>query len=197
MSESAHNQPYKTLGLRLKMLREKLNMSLSEVSDAIEINLDLLTRIEEGKDCPAEDVFLLLMAYLKTPDEEAAKLWDLAGYSKEPASPQNILEDIAAAKPIVMLMQPDNRIIYTDAVNATVNSRGVVMNFLQDHGQGHHVSVSRVGMSKDQAQNVIEVLQKTLGVTSQKPKSLPAPNKNDIKKDSIWLKRNDQTNEQQ
>lgn len=197
MSESAHNQPYKTLGLRLKMLREKLNMSLSEVSDAVEINPDLLTRIEEGKDCPAEDVFLLLMAYLKTPDEEAAKLWDLAGYSKEPTQTQNILDDIAAAKPIVMLMQPDNRIIYTDAVNATVNSRGVVMNFLQDHGQGRHVSVSRVGMSKDQAQNVIEVLQKTLGVSNQKPKSLPAPNKNDIKKDSIWLKRNDQTNEQQ
>lgn len=196
MSEQAHNQPYKTLGLRLKTLREKLNLSLSEVSGAIEVAPEQLTRIEQGKDCPAEDVFLLLMDHLNAPDEEAAKLWELAGYSQEPAHNHPLLDEIAAAKPIVMLMQPDNRIIYTDAVNASVNSRGLVLNFLQDHGQGNHVSVSRVGMSKEQARNVIAVLQKTLGVTSPKPKSLPAPNKNSIKGDSIWLKRNDQQSEQ-
>ena len=195
MSEQAHNQPYKTLGLRLKTLREKLKLSLSEVSGAIEVDPELLTRIEQGEDCPAEDVFLLLMTHLQAPDEEAAKLWELAGYSQEPAPSHPLLDDIAAAKPIVMLMQPDNRIMYTDVINTSVNNSGVVLNFLQDQGKGQHVSVARVGMSKSQARHVIEVLQKTLNINSAPPKALPAPKK-DINKDSIWLKRNDQSNEQ-
>lgn len=194
MSEQAHNQPYKTLGLRLKSLREKLNMSLSEVSGAIEVAPEQLTRIEQGKDCPAEDVFLLLMAHLNAPDEEAAKLWELAGYSQEPAHNHPLLDEIAAAKPIVMLMQPDNRIMYTDAVNTTVNSRGVVLNFLQEQAPGQHLSVARVGMSTSQAHRVVEALQQTLGTF--KPKALPAPKPINKNKDSIWLKRKNQSNDQ-
>lgn len=208
MSLSASNQPFKTLGLRLKQLREQQHLSLAEVCGAIEVDQETLTGIERGEEQPAEDVLLLLLSHLNTPEEEATKLWELADYdqSKETTQAGVISEALAGVKPIVMLVQPDSRIIYSDLVNVTVNKQGVVVNFLQDQGAAKKgMAIARVGMSLEQAQVVIDSLQQALqpsDSTSPSPqRALPAPKpqaqNNQVSEynDSIWLNRNKPQNE--
>jgi transcriptional regulator with XRE-family HTH domain len=183
MSESQkHNLPYKNLGSQLKRLREKLHESVAEVSGAVEIDPDMLLLIEKGERCPSEDVLLLLFSHLDTPEEEAVRLWELAGYDQEDMHPSSQLmapDDANITKPLVMVMQPNNQIVYTDMVNITVNNYGVVMNFMQGQGipGGQPAVVGRVGMSREHAESVLKVLQQTLQQTKVDPKSLPEPRK--------------------
>jgi hypothetical protein len=78
------------------------------------------------------------------------------------------------AKPPVYVMPMDVRIAYTDMVHVMANNYGVVVNFMQGAGPNNQpMIVSRVGMSKEHAQSLIELLQKTL--QRLEPRSLPAP----------------------
>lgn len=171
MSEPKHNRlPYKNLGLRLKHLRETLHESLAEVSGAVEIDPDNLARIERGEHRPSEDVLLLLINHLDPQEDEAVRLWELAGYDQQSSN-----YDDGTTKPLVMMVQPDNRIIYSDMVNVVTNSQGVVMNFLQAQASGQPVPIARVGMSQQQAVQVFQALGQSLQGTQQIKRSLPSP----------------------
>ncbi len=75
-----------------------------------------------------------------------------------------------------MVLPADARIVYTDMVHVMVNNYGVIMNFMQTAGPGSQpLAVSRIGMSREHAQSVLEVLQKTLALHN--PKKLPSNNK--------------------
>jgi len=81
MSEQKQNTPpFKTLGTHLKYLREQVRESLAEVSGAVEIDVNVLERIEQGFERPSEDILLLLISHFAMPDQEAVQLWELAGY---------------------------------------------------------------------------------------------------------------------
>ncbi len=174
----------------MKSLREKLHESVVEVSGAVEIDPDLLVRIEQGEHRPAEDVLLLLISYFDPQDEEALQLWELAGYDQQRLPGANVnannplpIDETNSMKPLVMVMQHDNRVMYTDMVNVTINNHGVVMNFLQNPGNtgnsgGQPSIVARVGMSRDHAKSVLNVLQQTLAHTEPAPKSLPPSRQN-------------------
>lgn len=173
MSDAKFNSsPYKSLGFRLKRLRESSHQTLAEVSGAVEIDPDILAKIERGEDCPPEDVLLLLISHFDPQEDEAVQLWELAGYdqSRFPSVP----DDLTPNKPIVMLLQPDTRIMYSDMVNVVTSKQGVVMNFLQAQGNGQPNPISRVGMSHDQAVRVFEALGQSLKM-AQQPRLLPAP----------------------
>lgn len=177
--EPKHQQPYKSLGHRLRRMRENRHQSVAEVSGAVEIEPETLHRIEQGEHCPSEDVLLLLISHFNTQEEEAVSLWELAGYSQDRMTNHGTssmsADDSNAIKPIVMVMQSDTRIMYTDMVNVTINDYGVVMNFLQNQGPGQPSVVSRMGMSREHAKSVLHVLQQTLAHTEPTPKALPAP----------------------
>ena len=165
MSESIHDkQPYKKLGLRLRNWRQQRNQSLAEVSGAIEVDPELLVKIEMGASRPAEDVLMLLISHLDLQEEEASQLWELAGYDQD----QPVVEE--QAKPIVMLLQQDSRVMYSDMVNVVTSPQGVVVNFLQAQGKGQATPVSRIGMSHQQALQVIEALQQSLQPVQRVPK---------------------------
>lgn len=184
MSEtSKHNQPYRVLGTRLKRMREKLHESVAEVSGAVEIEPDVLAAIEHGTRRPSEDVLMLLISYFNFQEEEAVNLWELAGYDRDTMSsdaPQANIMDDTQVKPMVMLVQSDNRIVYTDMVNVTINNHGVVMNFMQTQGtpDSQPNVIARMGMSRDHAKSVMQVLKDTLEHTEPQQKSLPAPRTN-------------------
>ena len=162
--------PYAVLGKELKKLREKLRESLAEVSGAVEIDIAELNSIEQGQFRPAEDILLLMMTHFEVEDDEAARLWNMAGYDQQPAAPV-----VSNPDPIVSA-SADNRIVYTDMVHVMVNNYGVIMNFMQTAGPGSQpVAVSRVGMSKDHARSVLEVLKQTL--EQSEPKRLPTSKK--------------------
>lgn len=177
MAETNQEFPFKTLGVRLRAMREKLRESLAEVSGAVEIEPDALTDFEQGKARPSEDILLLLISHFAIKEDEATKLWELAGYEKIDNSSNMTADEFGEIKNTVMVMPLDVRIAYTDMAHVVVNNHGVVINFMQTSGPNNQpLVVSRLGMSKEHAKSVIELLQQTLtGIEQADPKILPAP----------------------
>lgn len=186
MADTNQEFPYKTLGVRLKGMREHLRESLAEVAGSVEIEIDILTAIEQGVNRPSEDILLLLISHFAVKEDEATKLWELAGYDQSDTGiisagndPEGIIRNS------VMVMPVDARVIYTDMAHAMVNNHGVVINFMQSCGPNNQpLVVSRLGMSREHAQSLLELLQATL--TQQEPeievqRSLPAPQSKDAK----------------
>ncbi|MCA9329328.1 hypothetical protein KDA11_01670 [Candidatus Saccharibacteria bacterium] len=171
-------KPYKALGAKIKAARISLKRTVAEASGAIEIDETTFKKIEQGIQRPAEDTLIVLISYLEIKDEDAADFWKLAGYSDER---QNNTIDFS--QPIAMMMPaPDLRIVYTDMVHVLINDFGVVLNFFQNTGQpgAQPLAVSRVGMSKDHAKSVIEILEKSIkkSETTNAPKQITAPSNN-------------------
>lgn len=169
------NKPYRLLGEKLRTLRQRHSESLVEVSGAVEIDPEVLEQIEQGAERPSEDILLLLISHFSSKDPEADHLWQLAGYERSAQNePTQGAGDNYSAQPAVMVLPIDARIVYTDTVHVIANNHGVVMNFLQNAGPNNQtIAVSRVGMSREHAESMLELLQRTLH--QSKPKALPSP----------------------
>lgn len=173
--------PYKSLGVQLQELRQKLQETLSEVAGAVEIDEHQLTRIEQGAERPSEDILMLLINHFGIREDEATNLWLLAGYDTgaeaEPAHPEE-----ANGHNIVVMMTLDTRILYSDQAQVTADKHGVVISFLQNmlgpNNKLQRLPVARLGMSYEQAHDLLGVMQRTLQQAEQlrRPKELPAPN---------------------
>lgn len=162
MNSKPSPKPYRQLGFKLRSIREQRKESLAEFSGAVEIDTEILEKIEAGEQRPTEDILLLLLSYFNVQDEDATPFWDLAGYGPKQSeqSQQNMFE---INQPIAMLMPVDLRVVYTDRVHVMANNYGVVMNFMQTAGpNGQPLAVSRVGMSHEHAKSLLELLQHTL-----------------------------------
>lgn len=171
-SPKAHGS-YKQLGRKLKELRSRVNESLAEASGAVEIDIRELASFELGQSRPNEEVLLLLISHFGAKDEEAVKLWELAGYGidKIPVAHLSSSDQIAieASRP-----EPEKRILFTDVVDVVVNNYGVVMNFMQGAGPNRPAApVARVGMSREHAKSVLKILQVTLNQTEKNVKDRP------------------------
>jgi len=184
MSEQkSHNTPpFKTLGSHLKYLREQLQQSPAEVSGAVEIDESMLLRIEEGLERPSEDILLLLISHYDMQDQEAVQLWELAGYDGDgaPTSTRFRPEDMVGPnKQLIMLLAMDMRTMYSDGLDVNINQAGITLNFTQASGKGQRMPFGRIGMSYDQAQNVLRTLQDALLKARylKHPRGLPAPKK--------------------
>lgn len=166
--------PFKTLGSHLKYLREQQKESLAEVSGAVEIDEGQLSRIEAGLERPAEDILLLLISHFEMPDQEAVQLWELAGYDGD--VPEQLRpEGVPPSKSVVMLLALDTRTIYTDGLVIDTTPAGLTMNFTQLSGQHEPQTVARLGMSYEQAAEVLRALYHSLerGRYQGQPKRLP------------------------
>lgn len=166
MSEqkSPDKSPYKPLGTHLKYLREQLQESVMEVSGAVEIEPDALNRIEDGSERPSEDILMLLIQHYNPQDQEAVQLWELAGYEGEHDHKPR-LEDLVnniGGKQLVMLMAMDMRTMYSDGIDIDINQAGLTMNFTQTSSPTRRAPVGRIGMSYEQANNVMKTLEQAL-----------------------------------
>jgi transcriptional regulator with XRE-family HTH domain len=159
-----NKSPYQTLGKTLKDLRHRASESLAEASGAVEIDVRELASFELGKARPSEDVLLLLISHFGAKDDEAVKLWEMAGYGMEkiPASHMANTDSRAAA--------PDDaaKVLYTDIVDVMVNNYGVVMSFMQGGPKNSAHPVARIGMSREHAKSVLRILEITLSQTEKK-----------------------------
>lgn len=179
-----NDAPFITLGRHLKYVREQSKKSLAEVSGAVEIEEHNLARIEAGEERPSEDILMLLISHFEVQDREAVQLWELADYDTE--MPDHIKPDIDPqqfhGKPMVMLLAMDMRTMYSDGLEATSNDAGLTLNFTQASAPGVANSVAKVGMSYDQAEDVLKKLQYILWQSKQQraPKALP-PSENSSK----------------
>lgn len=170
MSTENKQRPYKPLGSHLKQMREKRKETLAEVSGAVEIDADMLVAFEEGIERPVEDILLLLISHFSAKEDQATKLWELAGYDQTELPTQHMINNPhGQVQNGVVVLPADSRIVYTDKVHVMVNNYGVIMNFMQTAVPGNQpMAVSRIGMSKEHARSVLEVLQKTLSLQSPK-----------------------------
>lgn len=174
-----NNEPYAALGAKIKHFREQWHQTLGEVSGTLEIDETMLKEIEAGKTLPADDLLTMLINHFLLTEEQAEELRQLAALQREHTAESLIggIEDMIM-KQIVMYLPVDNKIVYTDSMNATVNKHGVVLQFQQNTG-GQPMTVSQVGMSREHAEKVVEVLTRTLQEhdRNQKPKLLPKKTK--------------------
>ena len=165
-------KPYANLGLHLKAVREQAKRSLAEVSGAVEIEEKELTLIEAGQLRPEEDVMLLLINYFNMADQEALHLWELAQYDSE-LSEHLIFEAAGAedtnlgqliSKPMVMLLGMDVRTMYSDSFDINWNEAGLTISFNQssDSKDKQKLTISKVGMSFDQAYKVMQGIELAL-----------------------------------
>jgi DNA-binding XRE family transcriptional regulator len=162
--KKGNNEPYEALGAKIKHFRKHWHQSISEVSGTLEVDESVLREIESGKVLPSEELLNMLINHFLLTEEQADELRQMASLPQEhaPESLLNGLEEMIMKK-IVMYMPADNRVAYTDSMNATVNKHGVTLQFMQQSGQNNQsVPVSQVGMSREHAEKVIEVLSRTL-----------------------------------
>ncbi len=159
-------QPFSSFGNALKSLREKHSKSHAELSGAVEIEIQKLHDYESGIIRPSEDILMLIIQHFDLEDDEAKELWRLAGYTDAFGEAQYFINDedgeVKQTKTVVVSQQ-DARIVYTDMLQVMVNNYGVIINFMQGAGvNSHPLAVSRVGMSKEHARSLVEILTKTL-----------------------------------
>ncbi len=158
MSELSHN-PFAELGAKLRRLRERRQETLEDASGAAEIDPPTLKSYEDGIERPEEDILHVLIHHFDANDEQADELWSLAGYrSFDTDKPQS--DDTSFQPTPAMFVLPiDGRILYSDSVHVAVNKQGVVLNFMQNVGpDGKILPVSRIGMSKEHAKAMIQLL---------------------------------------
>jgi transcriptional regulator with XRE-family HTH domain len=184
MEERFQKSPFRPLGRRLKALRDKAKESLAEVSGAVEIDVRQLASFELGQSKPNEEVLLLLISHFGARDDEAVKLWELAGYGTTKVAATQMSSDNPATQNS-SLSTSENPILFTDVVDIMVNNYGVVMNFMQSSGaNAKPKSVAKVGMSREHAKSVLQILQVTLSQTEQILPKLPNTNRRLIAPDN-------------
>jgi transcriptional regulator with XRE-family HTH domain len=160
-----NKSPYQTLGKTLKTLRQRANESLAEASGAVEIDVRELAGFELGKTRPTEDVLLLLISHFGAKDDEAVKLWEMAGYGMEKI-PASHMANSDSSPPLSTL--ETGKVLYTDIVDVMVNNYGVVMSFMQGGPKNSAQTVARIGMSREHAKSVLKILEITLSQTEKK-----------------------------
>jgi transcriptional regulator with XRE-family HTH domain len=168
MEEQRPTSPFINLGKQLKALRDRIHETLAEASGAVEIDVKQLASFELGHSRPSEDVLLLLISHFGAKDDEAVRLWELAGYKLDKIPVSRMTNDDIQLQANI---QSDKRILFTDVVDVIVNNYGVVMNFMQSAGPNiAPTPVARVGMSREHAKSVLEILQMTLKQTDKSQK---------------------------
>lgn len=175
MSEKSQEQPFQQLGDTLRTLRQKLHETVLDVSGAVEIDESALEKIEAGHERPSEDILNLLISHFGMQDDDAAKLWQLAGYDRPHNHDDDIPEELASGRAGMLVMAIDPRVIYSDGVHVNAGPNGVVMSFAQTASMQQPLVTARIGMSREQARNVIRVLQGALDKTE--PRELPSGKK--------------------
>ena len=157
MREPKRHAPFQLLGSRLKNLREDHHESIAEVSGAVEIDPEVLERIEQGEECPIEEVLMLLINHFGLSEHEAMQLWEAAGYEQpgedKRAGPESM------AKNVMVFMALDSRVLLSDETTVTAGKGGVILNFHQPNLQGQQVPISRIGMNYEQAETLLQKLQ--------------------------------------
>jgi transcriptional regulator with XRE-family HTH domain len=172
--------PFKSLGIQLKELRQKLQETVAEVAGAVEIDESALNLIEQGSERPSEDILMLLISHFGMHEDEATNLWVLAGYDQPQDDNEVDSTDDTANHSVVVMMTIDTRILYSDQATISADKNGVVLNFLQASNvarQPQQLPIARVGMSYDQAHELLHILQNTMSKAAmiRQPKGLPAP----------------------
>lgn len=173
--------PYKNIGNYLKHTREKLSESVAEVSGAVEIDVDTLNNIECGRELPSEEILLLMVSHFGLSEQEAEKVFKLAGYANQlKERDEQQTDDLAK---VFALLPIDSRVLYSDNSEILVNDSGLTISFMQQNMEGKSVPAARVGLSHAHAEKLMNLLNRALNPKAPEPKLLSAPQKSLARKE--------------
>ncbi len=184
-NELEKDKPYKILGRALKDARLKKRQSIDQVSASVEITNDNLKKIEDGEIKPAEEILEALTEHFKLSENEADKWFELAGYSTSNAETnqvpnQNMLMDallgINVPKTVIMVSPIDQKPTYTDLLDIHYDSNGLIFNFKQSLGQKEAQTITKLAMSYDHAEKVLNTLREVL-IKAKYKKDFPTQQK--------------------
>ena len=177
------DHPYRAFGAKIKHFRQQWKQSVSDVSGTLEIDEIFLKEIESGKVLPSENQLDMIINHFLLTSDQADELRGLARMQGDHQVAENLVggvEDMLM-KQLVMYMPIEQKVIYTDGMNVTVNRHGVVLQFTQNTGANvknkPNNVVCQVGMSREHAEKVVEVLKKTLSEHEKNHKSKYIPPK--------------------
>ena len=177
MSEYSQQQHYRQLGSALKKLRLKYQQSIAEVSGSVEVDVEQLASYENGEDRPSEEILLLLISHFDLSETMASKLWQLAGYHRDEFSNELLPDEAKQASAFVLLQNA--QIVYSDVTHAAANQHGIVLNFMQSGGpMGKPLVVSRLGLSREHAKHLVDLLNEIIEPPKPAAPKLLAPPKN-------------------
>ncbi|HUY53035.1 MAG TPA: hypothetical protein VMV24_00455 [Candidatus Dormibacteraeota bacterium] len=162
--QSTNKNPYHLLGNQLQSIREKNNQTIDQVSGSVEIDSALLVKFETGQELPDEDILHLLISHFDLKNDQAKKIWQLAGYDNFIDNFYSEPQENNAQMPTIVIVPFDNKVVYSDLVQMTTNNHGLVLNFMQTGFQKNNQPqlVSRIGISKEHAANIITMLSEAL-----------------------------------
>lgn len=166
---------FEILGKKLKEYRTSRNESITEVAAALKRDRTHLSKIENGHEKPSIQILNLLIDHFSLTKAESIQLFYLAGYNGRglvQVSDKNIIElpsrkedrtmENQEEKNMIKVNIPNNAsVLYSDSVFVTTSSYGIVFDFAQVVGLEQNV-VSRIGMSKEHAVALLNVLKEKL-----------------------------------
>lgn len=186
LNSTNQKQNFKKFGLRLREYREKRGDSITFVAHAINVSRTYMSKLENGHEKPSTAVFSSLIRHYSISREEAIRLasllyGDKAGLILLDYNSEKEVKEKMDDRKIKLQDQPQGvqvnlaadkvSILYTDSVFITSNPFGIVFNVAQFIDQKNQQIVARIGMSRDHAKALAEVLAKHLAMT------MPAKNK--------------------
>lgn len=147
------------LGVAIKAYRIAANETADNLAEAVEISAEQLVNIETGKSVPTRELLEMLISHFSLRKMEAERLWKLAGFEFPYDEPEG---DEVLDEAELSALLPIQTILYTDRVHIAGNKYGLIIDFLQNAGEGKPVIVSRVGMSKQHAESLMEIIRRAL-----------------------------------
>jgi transcriptional regulator with XRE-family HTH domain len=164
MSEQSKNNPYYLLGDRLRDIREENKQTIDQVSGSVEVDSEQLVKFETGQELPDEDILHLLISHFNLKNDQAKKVWQLAGYDNFIDNLYHETPENSIQVPTIVIIPFENKIIYSDLVQMTANNHGLILNFMQSstHKNNQPQLVSRIGISKEHAVDIIKMLSEAL-----------------------------------
>lgn len=171
-------------GKLIKQIREKSGENITSASKTIGVDRSYLSKIESGNEKTSLPVFNRLISHYSISKEVTLLLASLIGYeggqgvvmfdnsqrevkNKMDEKKVNIKDEFKDQQQGVNVNLSVDRvpILYTDSVFISSNNYGIVMNVAQSVDNKNQQIVARVGMSRDHAKALAEVLAKHLAMT--------------------------------
>lgn len=160
-------KPYLELGKRLKKHRIRINETITESAQAVNMDRTNLSKIENGFSRPSLEALNSLMSHYSISGLEAVELSKIAGYEvnittmldkKEVVNVED--KQILTRKPGIQIELPKSLpVLYSDSVFVTASQYGLVFDFAQNSlASNNQAVVARIGMSKEHAQALLKVL---------------------------------------
>lgn len=171
-------------GSELKKYRIRMGESITQVSKSIGIDRSYLSKIENEHEIPPARLLNLLFSHYSITKDEALRLTSILNFTGSRIGGLVMFHDFFGGKeanekmekrqpkvnpqlPNVQLGLAADKtpILYTDSVFINSNQYGIVFNVAQSIDNQNQQIVARIGMSRDHAAALAEVLAKHLAMT--------------------------------